>query len=51
MKTSEEIINEIENRITEMRLEIDFAPHNLAEMYIMGDSILYSLLQFIKEEE
>ena len=49
MKTSEEIIKEIERRITEMRLGIEFTPTHLVEMRVIGDSVLSSLLEFIKE--
>ena len=51
MKTSEEIVEEIEKRITEMRLDIEFTPPHLVELRVIGDSVLSSILEFIKEEK
>ena len=51
MKTSEEIIKEIERRITEMRLDSEFTPPHMVEIYLVGESVLSLILEFIKEDE
>jgi len=51
MKTSEEIITEIEKRISELSEDMDLAPFHILGTYVISLDALSSLLKFIKEEK
>jgi len=49
MKTSEEIINEIEERISALSEDMYLAPFHMLGTYVISLDALSSLLKFIKE--
>jgi len=51
MKTHEEIINEIEKTIAAVIEDMGSAHIRMRGQYIIVINILYSLLEFIKEDE
>jgi len=51
MKTSDEIITEIEKRISDLSEDMNLAPFHMLGTYVISIDALSSLLEFIKEGE
>jgi len=49
MKTSEEVITEIEKRISALSEDMDLTPFHMLGTYVISIDALSSLLKFIKE--